>query len=633
MTFPDKPVRKIEIKVFGSASFVDITSYVLKESTLNLTVGSKISGGRMIFDNTILNVLPTLTSHDEIKVTVGEVTADTHIFTGLLRDSVDDNKDETLVYNIKSFAILPSDRDATEIYREDAATGDPVEVFRDLVDKYLSELNYDIGSIPNKEAGIEDFKNHRLQNTSLKEEFDFIAGYLGRVWYVDKDKKIFLISQEFTDSGFTLTAGSNVIGSISIATDLKRWANYVSVDGKKLPVGWEKKFNGTGAQTVFELDLIPNDLTMTVDGDVQDGAIEGTDFSDDADYLVDKEGKKVTFQAGSIPGADTDNVIASGTLHSKVHDEFQDSGSIARYTKRNKLLIDESIDTNEKAKDIAQNYLGLYSEPLKIFSGKAFWNDNILPLNKIRLIDNTGNRSIDIKLNVIESKLVFGNKSFELRFKLNDFDFTTIDLYEDLVNRVKRLEFNERSSGNQIAKYLFFGANFVIALDNLTIFEEGLGNAFCFDVAANSELDDNTLFLDGNDGSGSLIDQGYIRVINADNLWTELFNTDWFEDTPGAGSPNWNTATKEWTFVNNDIGRTKLIFNNNVAYSAATLMAEGTDLGNLTFKISAEGGSNKEEVTNETRHVFTDKDTSGTMVEVEASGNATITKLKVRGEE
>jgi len=550
MTFSSNPTRKIEIKQRADTLFIDVTSYVIKDSTLNLGSGSRISGGRFTFDRDVLNVVPDLTSLDEIKVTLGDDTPDTLVFTGLLRDGGDDDIDETIKYDVKSFAILASDRRATEVYRSDAGTGEPVAVFKDLINKKLPELSYDDTSIPPNDGSFEDYKDLRIQNKVIKTQFDEIANYMKRTWYVDENKKIWLVERVFTDTGYKLETGNsssaenNIIGNLTIATDLKRWANYVSVDGLVFEIGNTEKFNGDTTTTKFILTTRPKEVKVTVDGDVKSGAIPGSDFADDADYLINKDEPSIEFQAGSIPGKGTENVVIDLISHSKIHDEYPDTGSITKHGEREKTIKDDTIDTLAKAKEIALNALTIYSVPLKIYSGKTFWNKNVRPLKRVTLRDSS--RSVNLSVNVIETNIVFGEKSFEIRFKLNDFDFTTVDLYADLVSRVNRIEFNERSSGDQIAKYLFFGADFAVSVNNLHISSEGICNAFTLDHA-DTGLDDATVYLDGCDGTAGLLDQGNVRIVNLDNAFIEDFFGTFYKGSgnggPGGG-PDWNTTDK-----------------------------------------------------------------------------------------
>lgn len=545
MAISPNPVYKIELSKRSTiTTFVDVTTALIKDSTLDMTSGSRISGGTMLFDrDEILTLFPDIDSQDEIKVSIGDDTADLHLFTGVLEEDQDDDAPDTIVFSVKSYAILTTRRKATEVYRKDAGNGDPVDIVKDLIDKYLPELNYDSTSIPDKPVDIEDFLNYRLQNTTLKGVFDFIAGkILNRVWYVDKNKKFFMVTKVFAATSLVLTTGDNIIGNLEIATDIKRWANYVMVNGKVFAVGFKDTYEGNSANRKFTLSYRPNDLAVTVDDVPKVGALKDSEFSAEADYIIDQEGESFEFTVAETPGSGTE-VIASYTFYDKVHDEAQDAASILAYGISAKEITNEDIDTLTKATTIMNNHLAIYASPLKIYGGLTFWDEDLQPLNKCRLVDV--DRGVDKDLNIIETNFRFGDNSFDVKFRLNDFNFGIVDLYEDLLNRVIRLERRFSDSSQQIAKFIFFGADFAVSLDNLHIGSEGVCNALALDHT-NGTLDDGSFYLDGCNGGGSLLDEGEVRVVNLNNVFTEAFYVDFYKGSAGGshGGPNWNTTTK-----------------------------------------------------------------------------------------
>jgi len=606
MAFAIEPVRKIEIRPRCSDSFVDVSDYIIDDSRLTSTIG-RTSTGAINLDISILDVIPDLDSQDEIKVTLGDTTPDTLFFTGLLDEKKDDDEKDIISWTVKDYSKLASNRRATEVYREDAGTGDPVEVFKDLVDKYLTELSYDAISIPVTPAGIEDFKDERLQNKSIKEEFDFIAKYLGRIWYVDKNKKIWLVTRTFTDTDYELvtkgtSATSNIIGNLTEAIDTKRWANYIAVDGKSFPVGYSQTFSGDALTKEFTLTIQPKELTITVDGVVKRGGIEGSEFEDDADYLVDKGGKSFEFTTEETPGIGVDNVVADITFVDKIHDEFPDSASINRYGKRDKLITDESIETLNQAEEIANNYRSLYSEPLKIYSGKTFWNENVMPLNNVTLKDSE--RSINLKVNVMQVTITFGRTNFDMRFKLNDYDFEVPDLYGELVNRVSRIEFNERDSGTQIAKYLFFGAKFALNINTMHISTQTIGTAFILGHSANGILGTAKF------GAGTMSALSDLRVINANNTFKECFFNENFKEWATA---DWNTTLRRLGMTTNKsksrfyntMAQTKVIFKNEETILKGRFNATESIWGNDVIRYFLRvDGTNWEEVELGILHTF-----------------------------
>ena len=594
------------IKPRCGSTHIDVSDYILDNSSCVNSIG-KVGTGRIILDKNVLNAIPDLASQDEIQIYFGDTTADNLYFTGILDEQQNKDSTDTLNWTIKNYAKLAHNRRFTGVFRDDTGTGDPTDVFKTIVDEKLPELDYDTDSIPAKPTGIENFNDFRKQNVSINEIFDYIANYLNRIWYVDKNKKIHLVERTFTEIDFTLitkgsSAESNLIGDLTVAIDTKRWVNAISVDGKKFPIGIQEKFSGDGSTRLFTLSITPGEIEILVDGVNKTGALVGTDFVDDADYIIDPGAMTIEFTVAETPILGTENVVVNLTFVDKVHDEFQDSGAVARYGQSDGTITDESIETLEQAKEIAQNQLQIYSEPLKIYTGKTFWNSNVEPLNKIKLKDD--DREINTKVNIIQTTVTFGKTAFDIRFKLNDFDFTVADMYQNLVNRIERLEFNARSSGQQIAKYVLFGADIGISLDTMQITNRDILGDGIWGIG----------FGNGVDNDGKWGEAGYVwngtfanseivqRVINANNTFQECFNDDYFK---GTGSSDWNTTLRRLAMTTetaknrfyNTMRQTKVIFKNGETILKATLNATESIWGNDVIRYFLRtDGTNWEEV-------------------------------------
>ena len=115
------------------------------------------------------------------------------------------------------------------------------------------------------------------------------------------------------------------------------------------------------------------------------------------------------------------------------------------------------------------------------------------------------------------------------------------------------------------------------------------------------------------------------RVINPDNEWRELIRSDLFKDSNTTAT--WDTSNHRWTFTSGQILQTKSIFKNDTeTITKATLKilsSNITNSSNLTFYLSADGGSSWEEVTNNEEHSFTNTGTD-LRLKIVASGNAQI---------
>lgn len=180
---------------------------------------------------------------------------------------------------------------------------------------------------------------------------------------------------------------------------------------------------------------------------------------------------------------------------------------------------------------------------------------------------------------------------------------------------------------------------FVKRKDETVIVEEGpthiqtrtLGNAWIVGTATNGIVGINT----GTVGGGQQVVGGSGRVltlktvVNPNNIFREHFSTNYFEDT-GTTTADWADTEGELNLTNGEIAQS-----NEIAYATGTITsakiiatASAGDISDLAFQLTADGGSNWENVTHATEHTFTNTGTD-LRFKITASGNVTITKVTV----
>jgi hypothetical protein len=117
-----------------------------------------------------------------------------------------------------------------------------------------------------------------------------------------------------------------------------------------------------------------------------------------------------------------------------------------------------------------------------------------------------------------------------------------------------------------------------------------------------------------------------IGVTNPNNIYKESLRTDTFKDTSNT-TATWDTTNFRWTFTTGQVIQTLAISKDaTVTITNATLSIESSQItnpGNLTFFLSADGGSNFEQVTNGVNHLFTNTGTE-LRLKITASGSAQI---------
>ena len=118
-----------------------------------------------------------------------------------------------------------------------------------------------------------------------------------------------------------------------------------------------------------------------------------------------------------------------------------------------------------------------------------------------------------------------------------------------------------------------------------------------------------------------------VQVINPSNTYHERFrSTDFKASTTTA---NWSTVTYNLTFVAGQTARSEIIALNGTVYTKATFSVTGTTTTNLTPLISFDNGSNWETAVFDVPLTAANPSSSGIMWRLDASGNSTVTSIKI----
>lgn len=116
------------------------------------------------------------------------------------------------------------------------------------------------------------------------------------------------------------------------------------------------------------------------------------------------------------------------------------------------------------------------------------------------------------------------------------------------------------------------------------------------------------------------------KIVNPDNTWRELIRDTTFKDA-SATTGTWDTTNYEWIFANGNIIQTTSIFYNNETITDAEININEdniTNSGNLTYYLSANGGSDWESATLNSSHIFTSTGTDLRLKIEASSGTAKI---------
>jgi hypothetical protein len=473
-----------EVRVSNTArttfrTYKDVSDYVLTNSKVVTTAAESIQTGALILDTNVDDVLSDLSVGNEVRIWVGYSTPSYHLFTGLIENIVE-NQNKYIV-NFTDYGKLLLRRVQSKVYRSDLGTGNIIYIAQDTLDDKIPEIWYDSDSILTDST---EFPRYTPQAKYINEMFDYFAELLNRVWYVDKYKKLYLITRTFDDSGYTLTYGTNIIGEVTKTIDTSKWANYIIVKGQTTYVGFQETLTGDGTTTEFTLSRIPFDIEVTVDGTIQTGSFEGAYNSENADYLIDAIRRKITFV--SAPGNGLSIVVKYKYL-TWVYDEIPNMSSINIYGRVDKKLDLETIQTISEANTIGNNYLDLYSLPLEIYSGMCIGTTEFLSGQKVTYVNSV--KGINESFNVVELTYNFGTGGFILEFKLNDFPLEFQDLFKELLLRLRRLEETDKISGEYLLIYKIWGKDIIIKLTNVKLESRDINDSMVWGhlTAANGE--------------------------------------------------------------------------------------------------------------------------------------------------
>jgi len=120
-----------------------------------------------------------------------------------------------------------------------------------------------------------------------------------------------------------------------------------------------------------------------------------------------------------------------------------------------------------------------------------------------------------------------------------------------------------------------------------------------------------------------------VSIVNPNNIFRERFRDSTFEDS-GNTTGDWSDTVGTLDLTNTEVAQSSSVALNNGTITHATLLAEASsgDLDDITYYLSADGGSNFEEVTRGTEHAFTNTGTD-LRFKLVAAGSVTVTFIRI----
>lgn len=524
-------------------------------------------------------------------------------------------------------------KEATHTYDSgiDASAGVVSEIFEDLVTTY-GGLSADATSIQDSGTTILITKfvcNH----AGIFERCKKLSDVLGWQFYYRADTDlVYFESQGYNVNGTILTVGDNVMGIPKWDYDMAEMCNDLTIVGayQEIETTESGQIGVTSGYTTSSITLNFTPISVKVYGDAANppttlraGGIPGSTTT--YFYSVDKPNKKI-LPYTSFTVNHFYEIRYSHAVPIPVHQI--NSSSITNYGTFSKTITYTDIRSITDAEERASNYLVKYSSPflsttLKV---KPTSSDNYRIGDSIRIIDNISSPAVDTFLTITRLRkrwpadyieMVVGDKSFRLA-----------QWQASVEERLKRIFENELANQDIVTE--------IVTIDNTTlnplrltpryrqIKTNGPTGTNCFILGHPVYAELGTSQLGDNDISA----EADLFVQQYENVYTEDFIDADFEDTSGTAA--WST-TGVLTFTGSQTALSTAIDKDNGTITSATMtITVNSGSANLTYYMTANGGSDWESVTNGVAHTFSDTG-SDLRWKIVSSGNAEVESITIEG--
>jgi hypothetical protein len=468
-----------------------------------------------------------------------------------------------------------------------------------------------------------------------------------QIWYDPVNDTVHFEPKGYNNSGETLTVGGNILGLPKWKNDTSKMINDLRVDGAvsntqiRLPSGTGVGQIGTTsgfATTGITLDKTPQSVELIMDAATPPTEVKigGTSDSSSGNfYYVDQENKLVTPATGTTFTTSHYAIVNYTWLApSPVHQ--YDSVSIATYGKFQKQVTLSDVQTVADVEGRTQDILSKFATPFLV--GEIMVK-NLSTLNykigdKITIVDAVSNPNVNSELVITKEIVKYPGSMIEI--VVGDEGIRLADWQSNVEDRLKRLEENVALQNQDLLLELVdFGNSFKITPRYQIITTANIaGDTLIYGSSdfgiwgtARWGSTANISFVLGNSlaailGTSKLGSQTSSQVNHFirqfDNSYTEDFIDDDFEDSDGTAT-GWTSGSLD--FTSGQIGLSSAIDYNNGTITVATLTGTETS-GSFTYALSANGGTNFENVTSGTAHTFTN---TGTDLRWRVTENATST--------
>lgn len=515
-------IYKTQVTVKG----VDVSDYLINWKFDDLP-DEEITSGQIKMVRSVLS-LPGLANLEDTSATVNikrglVLPTETNMFDGEVVNIIEEGS--TVVLEIQDSMNNAVTSEVTKTYDKDIdpSGGKGSEIFLDLINTF-TDLTADSGTVVDTGSVIL-IKTFICNHVSVWEKIKELCRVYNYIAYYDPtDGKAHFEPKGFVTSSITLQTGSNIKNELHWKSDSKQLINDFTALGAELLVEDEFFFNGTGAQTEFEIPFVFISVRVEVGGVLKTPGVSGS-TSGTFDYTANKEQKLVIFESGSIPPSGTNNVKVIVIRSLPVPMRVTDSTSITDFNRKRRSKHILGVQTVSDAEHYAKSYLEKYKEPFE--SVQVLTDEDLDAGDLVQIIDTQKSKNKILYINKIE-------RSWPARFdkvSCGDKLFRLADWQVDNAERLKRLEELTAKNTEVVVQLIQFDLDINLNPRPLKIIrvDRSQDNLFILDHPVKGLLDGSTVLATGSE----VLAESVVRVIWANGKFKELFLD---EEFIGAGT-------------------------------------------------------------------------------------------------
>lgn len=454
----------------------------------------------------------------------------------------------------------------------------------------------DLRRVPNTEADITlDNVQTGINYTGYVQffndnVFDICTTKLGKQYghdfYIDKNKIVNYGVFGVTSSGVTFERGVNIY-SMTLSSGMGKKITEITVHGgRQSYVQPAELFNGDGSTDTFTLSVEPIAVEVTVGGTVKTGYTPGGTGT--FDYTLKAASKQVVFQAGSIPGAGTNNVSIVPYIGVPVI-AAGDTGETSLFKKSMIKTENTYLDNIDDALAIVSSQLDQFGDDIEMSTINTRIQDSIEPGETVDVIDEnlfTGTRTYTVQQittnwigRKMGSSLQVGEKPVDstdtmLAVKakitaLENKDKTPSDVVQKLLRLTDDLGFLDDPASNAVAETSYINDKFCIGhATNDILYSDVSGSetyrkVSSFDTASDWAEDSGSVALtEGADSTSGHFTEG---TQGLNYSWVAGSGNGIIVSTPA--SSNWANILKTYC-LNFDGTSDYVVVPHNAAYNA-----------------------------------------------------------------